>query len=198
MKRPKKGEEAEFLGKIRSMIDYFYPGIEEEMRKSFILKNKNALRNIKRDVDFRLWFHAWFLLKYEFPSGATAMEMADSFPLDYLTKKEKKMVKNFLSYKESLFEIIKISEDKKEYFLKDLSDNKEHNIKTIDLPPSLKEKEIIQAIIIKNMKNDYFFYGIITSFDITNRKEFVKALLKEIKHENSPREKAKIEWEIQK
>jgi len=201
IQKPKKALETELIGKIRGIIDYLHPGIEDEMREFYIQKNQDAMKIIKRKADFRLGFHSWFLLKFEFPSGATAMEMADSFPMDYFNTKEKKMIKNFLGYKESLFEILKISEEKKDYMLKDLSDSKIYLIKTIDLPAKLKEKEIIQAIIVRNLNNEYFFYGLITSFDIFNKKEFIKEILWMIKIKEEIRKKRsknKIEWEILK
>ena len=200
-KKRKKAWESELIGKIRGMIEHLYPGIENEMRELYIQKNQNAMKLIKSGADFRLAFHSWFLLKFEFPSGTTAIEMADSFPMKYFNEKEKKMIMNFLRYKESLFEIINISENKKDYTLRDLSDNKEYAIRTIDLPAGFKEKEIVQAIIVKNLKKEYFFYGLVTSFDVFNRKEFVKEILEKIKIEEDirrERAKDKIEWEILK
>lgn len=197
----KKALEAELIGKVRSMMDYLYPGIEEDLREDYIHENQHVFKAVKRKVDFRLGFHAWFLLKHEFPSSATAMELAYSFPMDYFNETEKKMIKNFLRYKESLFEIIKISDNHKDYTIKDLSDKKVYLVKTIDLPDGFKEKNIIQAIIIRNLKGDYFFYGTVISFDVYNRKEFVKEILNEIKIEEKIRKergKEEIEWEIQK
>jgi len=200
-KEVKKAWESELIGKIRSMMDHLYPNIEKELREVYIHENEHAMKIIKRKVDFRLGFHAWFLLKHEFPSGASAMEMANSFPMDYFNKKEKKMIKNFLDYKESLFEILKISEDKKDYTIKDLSDKKVYFVKTIDLPAGFKEKDFVQAIIVKNIGGNYFFYGTLMSFDIWDKREFVKEILDELKIESKmrkEREKEKIEWEIQK
>ncbi|MBI2631962.1 hypothetical protein HYW75_03090 [Candidatus Pacearchaeota archaeon] len=200
-KEIKKTWESELIGKVRSMINHLYPGIEEELGEVYIHENEPAMKIIKRKVDFRLGFHAWFLLKHEFPSGATAMEMANSFPMDYFNKKEKKMIKNFLDYKESLFEILKISEDKKDYTIKDLSDKKVYLVKTIDLPVGFKEKDFVQAIIVKNIESNYFFYGTIMSFDILDQKKFIKEILNEFKIENKirkERENEEIEWEIQK
>jgi len=196
-----KAPEAEVIGKIRGMIDHLYPGIEEEMREVFIHENEDAFKVVRRKVDFRLSFHAWFLLKFEFPSGATAMEMADSFPMDFFTKNDKKVNKNFLDYKESLFEITAISKDDRDYTIKDITDKKEYLVKTLDLPSKFKKNELIQAIIVKNLKKDYFFYGVVKSFTISNKKKFIKEILKEIRFESKLRDrraKEKIEWEIQK
>src|SRR3989339_209023 len=197
-KKINKSPEAEMISKVRGMIDYLYPEIEEKMREVFVHENEEAVKIIKRKVDFRLAFYAWFLLKYEFPSEATAMEMADSFPMNVFTKNEKKMIKNFLNYKESLFEILKISKDNRNYTLKDLLDNNIYLIKTFDLPARFFEGQLIRAIIIKNLEKDYFFYGAVQSFIIKNKSNFIKELLKEIKLENAIREEKKggvIEWE---
>ncbi len=201
MKKKKITPESEFIGKVRGMIDHLYPNIEEEMREEFIHENPHILKLAERKSDFRLGFHSWFLLKFEFPSGATAMEMADSFPMDFFNKDDKKIIKNFLNYKESLFEIIKISNDKKEYTLRDLSDNKEYLVKTIDLPAKLEVKELVQAILVKNLNEEYFFYGLVISFTIYEEKGFIKEILKEIKEETKARKiraKEKIEWDIVK
>jgi hypothetical protein len=196
-----KAPEAKLIAKVRSFIDYMYPDIEEKTREIFVHENEEGFKVIKRKVDFRLGFHAWFLLKYIFPSGATAIEMADSFPMDFFTKKEKEMIKNFLNYKESLFEIIKISDNKKDYTIKDLLDNKKYLVKTLDLPAKFQEKSLINAIIIKNIKEDYFFYGAVKSFNINNKKEFIKEFLREIRDENKERkmrESVELEWEFLK
>ena len=63
-----KAPEAEMISKVRGMIDYMYPKIEERAREIFVHENEEAMKIIKRKVDFRLAFHAWFLLKYEFPA----------------------------------------------------------------------------------------------------------------------------------
>ncbi|MEK6893049.1 MAG: hypothetical protein AABX07_02505 [Nanoarchaeota archaeon] len=196
-----KAPESEMISKVRGMIDYLYPKIEEEAREIFVRENEYAMKVIKRKVDFRLAFHAWFLLKYEFPSEATAMEMADSFPMDLFNKDEKKMIKKFLNYKESLFEILDISEDKRDYKIKDLLDKKIYLIKTIDLPAKFLKNQLIKAMIIKNLEEDYFFYGAVQSFNITDKKEFIKEMRNVIRLENKFRKEKEggiIEWEFDK
>jgi|SRR3989344_6910564 len=196
-----KAPEAEMISKVRGMIDYMYPKIEGRAREIFVHKNEDAMKVIKRKVDFRLAFHAWFLLKYEFPSEATAMEMADSFPMDFFNKDEKKMIKNFLHYKESLFEILEISNDKRNYTIKDLLDKRTYLIKTLDLPARFLKAQLIRAMIIKNLEGDYFFYDAVQSFNFKDRNKFIKEMLKEIMLENAIREERKegvIEWEFEK
>jgi len=196
-----KAPEAEMISKVRGMIDYMYPKIEERAREIFVHENEEAMKIIKRKVDFRLAFHAWFLLKYEFPSEATAMEMADSFPMKFFNEYEKKMIKSFLNYKESLFEILKISKEIRHYTIKDLLDGKIYLIKTLDLPAKFLKGQLIKAMIIKNLEKDYFFYGAVQSFNTKNKSKFIKEMLKEIKFENTIREERKegiIEWEFNK
>ena len=196
-----KAPEAEMISKVRGMMDYMYPKIEEKAREIFVHENEEAMKIIKRKVDFRLAFHAWFLLKYEFPSEATAMEMADSFPMTFFNKDEKKMIKNFLNYKESLFEILKISEDNRNYTIKDLLGENIYLIKTLDLPARFSEGDLVKAMIIKNLEKNYFFYGAVQSFNIKNKSKFIKEMLKEIKLKNTIREEKKagvIEWKFNK
>jgi|SRR3989344_6811858 len=196
-----KVPEAKMISKVRGMIDHIYPKIEEEAREIFVHEHEEAIQIIRRKVDFQLAFHAWFLLKYEFPNGATAMEMADSFPMEFFNKNEKKMIKNFLNYKESLFEILKISSNNRNYTIKNLLDKQNYLIKTIDLPSRFQEKHLIRAIIIKNLEEDYFFYGAVQSYDIENKAQFIKDMLFLIKLENSIKEGRKesiLKWEIKK
>lgn len=196
-----KAPEAEMIGKVRGMMDYLYPGIEEKTREIYVHENEDVIKVIKRKVDFRLGFHAWFLLKYEFPNEATAMEMADSFPMDFFTKDEKKMIKNFLNYKESLFKIIKISNDKRDYTIKDMLTSKLYLVKTLDMPAKFKEKDLIKTMIIKNLENDYFFYGGVKSFKVSDKEEFIKEMLEIVKIENiiqKERKEGFIEWKFDK
>jgi len=196
-----KAPEAEMIGKVRGMMDYLYPGIEEKTREIYVHENEDVIKVIKRKVDFRLGFHSWFLLKYEFPNEATAMEMADSFPMDFFTKDEKKMIKNFLNYKESLFKIIKISNDKRDYTIKDMLTSKLYLVKTLDMPAKFKEKDLIKTTIIKNLENDYFFYGGVKSFKVSDKEEFIKEMLEIVKIENiiqKERKEGFIEWKFDK
>ncbi len=196
-----KALEAEMISKVRGMIDYMYPKIEERAREIFVHENEEAMKIIKRKVDFHLAFHAWFLLKFEFPSEATAMEMADSFPIKFFNNNEKKMIKNFLNYKESLFEILEISKDMRDYKIKDLLDKRTYLVKTLDLPAKFSKGELIKTMIIKNIERDYFFYGAVQLYNYKNKNKFIKEMLREIKLENVIREERKrgvIEWEIDK
>ena len=196
-----KTPEAEMISKVRGMMDYMYPKIEEKAREIFVHENEEAMKIIKRKIDFRLAFHAWFLLKFEFPSEATAMEMADSFPMKFFNNNEKRMIKNFLNYKESLFEILKISKDMKNYKIKDLLDKRTYLIKTFDLPAKFSKGQLIKTMIIKNMEGNYFFYGAVQSFNIKNKTEFINEMLREIKLENIIKKKKKegvIEWKFNK
>ena len=69
------------------------------------------------------------------------------------------------------------------------------------MPSGFKEKDIIRAIIVKNLEGDYFFYGIVESFSILNKKEFIKKVLNKMKIEDrirKERETNEIEWEIER
>ncbi|MBI2629861.1 hypothetical protein HYW76_02055 [Candidatus Pacearchaeota archaeon] len=196
-----KVPEARMVSKVRGMIDFMYPKIEEEAREIFVHENEDAIKIIKRKKDFNLAFQAWFLLKFEFPSEATAMEMADSFPMKLFDKNEKKMIKNFLNYKESLFEILKISKDKRNYKIMDMLDNHVYLIKTQDLPAEFPNGQLIKSMIIKNLEEDYFFYGAVQSFNFKNKNKFIREILSEIRLENAIREEKKegvVEWRFDK
>ena len=196
-----KVPEEKMIGKVRGMMEHLHPEAEEKAREVFIHEPEYRMSLARRKVDYLPAFYAWFLLKYEFPNGATAMEIADSFPMDFFNKDEKKMIKNFLNYNESLFEILEISKDKKDYKIKNFLDKRIYLIKTWDMPAKFSKRQLIKAMIIKNLDGNYFFYGAVQSFDIEDKKSFIKDMLRVIQIENlirKEREKGIIEWEIDK
>ena len=187
--------------KILDFIEYFYPDIYETSREDYIHEDEERFKILKDKQNFREDYNSWFLLKNILPNGTNVIKMALSFPEDYFNNEEKQMLQNLLNYKESLFEIIEISKDGKIYIIKDLLDEKIINVKTFDLPVRFNEKDLIKAIIVKDLSGDYFFLGAITSFDIKNKKEFIEEILLKISLENKIKEniqEIEIEWEIEK
>ena len=88
------------------------------------------------------------------------------------------MIGNFLAFKKTLFEIKYISRNRKDYLIQDVLDDRKYLVKTIDFPSKLIIGDFINALIIKRLDDNYFFYGLVTSFSRENGLEIKKDFLK--------------------
>jgi len=176
----KKQEEVKVVEKVYDFILGLYPHIIDKAKKKF----DSLGMDFPNNVSYSRGFNSWFLLKYIVHNAATPMELAYSFPMDYFSKKEKRIIKNFIGHIESLFEVISIKD--KDYTLKDARDNKKYNMKTIAMDGNLKAKDYILATIVKSLKNCFFFYGNVLPCD----KMHIEDIKKELK--NSSKEKNKL------
>jgi hypothetical protein len=200
-KNQRKEFNKNLFSKVLCFIEYFYPGIYENAKEEYVKQNEDKFKAIKNKQNFQEDYNAWFLVKLVLPNRVSVIKMALSFPEDYFTKEEKKMLKNLLNYKESVFEILNISKDNKNYEIKDFVDGKIYKIKTFNLPVKYNKGDIITAFIVKDVEDNYFFLGAISSYDIKNKENFVSALLLKFEIEGIEREKRDecyVEWEIEK
>jgi hypothetical protein len=188
------------FNKILDFIEYLYPNIYEESREEYIKQNEDRFKLLKDKTCFQEDYNSWFLTKMILPNGVNVVNMIKSFPKDYFTKEEKKMIKNLSNYIESIFIILTISKDNKNYEIMDFADNKIYKIKTFDLPDRFKKNDIITAFIVKNIEDNFFFFGGIISYDKSNTEEFVPMMLMKFNLERIQRKEIdslKIEWEIE-
>jgi len=165
-----------------------YPDVMKKAKKEY-----NSTKNYPAK-DFESYlrgFMAWFLLEYIVQKCATPIELAFSFPLDYFSKKDKEIIKNFIHFNKSLFQVKEASENK--YVLIDLWDNKKYNVKTIDLDGKLNKGDFLITILVKSLKDHYFFYGDIILYDKEEAEEIKIELMKHPGEKYSPPE---IEWDI--
>ena len=187
--------------KILDFIEHFYPGIYDNSKERYAEEQEDKFEILKDESNFMEDYNAWFLVKMVLPNNTTVVQMAESFPEDYFNELEKKMLNNFLNYHESVFRILDISSDKKIYEIEDLNDKKIYEIKTFDLAPKFKEEELISALILKDIEDNYFFFGGIQSFNVKDEEMFLVLLKTKLKMEyiqRKKREKQKFEWKIVK
>ncbi len=189
------------FSKILDFIEHFYPGIYEESQEEYIKEDEDRFKVLKDKQNFQEDYNAWFLTKMLLPNGVSVVQMAKSFPDSYFTRDEKKMLNNLFNYNESLFTILSVSKDNKNYEIMDFADSKIYKIKTFDLPNKFKKGDIISAFIVRDIENSYFFLGGIVSWNVTNKLEFVSAFMMKKKLEEALRKRRnqiEIDWEIER
>jgi len=174
--------ESNLINKIFLLVDTGFHDEEEKAIESFNIAYKNEIEIMSSEADINRSFQAWYLLKYQLLNGKTPIEFVFSRgDLEKLfSKKERDMIGNFLGYIESLFEIKKISENKKNFTIENVLDNKEYVIKTIDFPEVLKEGDFIRIIIVKKIEGYYFFFGNVATFSKKEGEKMKKSILKEM------------------
>ena len=172
--------EVKLIGKVSFHTSLGFENEEEKAVEKFAEENKNKLKLIKSEKDFNRGFQAWFNLEYRLPNGLTPMEWAFSNDKMF-EKKELEMIKNFLDHKNSLFEVIKISDNKKDYTLKNIMDSKEYYVETIDFPAVLKIGDFLNAVLVEKLGGNYFFYGNVMSYSKKEGEKMKRIFLEEIK-----------------
>lgn len=195
-KKPKRPKEVIAIDKVLGMINYLFPREIKKAEKAYEKTQEGEWAKGREEYDRGL--NAYFVLKHII-KGATPIEYANSFPLSYFSQEDRKVIKNFLNFNESLFEVKAISGNRKDYSIEDI-DGKAYLVKTIDFPDVLKEGEFIRAILIKNLAGDYFFYGNVLSYSREEGPKVKDALLAIMKKEGQwplIRETPEIEWEIE-
>lgn len=193
-----KPKEIILVDKVVDMINNVFP--QELKRAVKVYQKEPEAKNCKRDIDFSRGFLSWFLLKRTVQGGITPMELAYSFPLDYFTAEERKIIKNFLNFRESVFEIINISDNKKDYLLQDVLTNKEFLIKTIDFDSVLSGGDFVIATVVSKIEGDYFFYGNVGAYSREVGLKVKKSLIEANKRVRRPiaKRNVEVEWEIRR
>ena len=171
--------EVSLIEKILTLVSLYF---KDEVARAFgkyklFYSDKNKKLS---KLDLSRDFQAWFLLEHKLPNGKTPVEFVFCREdIDKLfSKKEKNMIGNFLAFKKTLFEIKYISRNRKDYLIQDVLDDRKYLVKTIDFPSKLIIGDFINALIIKRLDDNYFFYGLVTSFSRENGLEIKKDFLK--------------------
>ncbi|MBI2106073.1 hypothetical protein HYT56_04520 [Candidatus Woesearchaeota archaeon] len=180
-KKRQKPWETELIEKIKDVINSCFPEAEEKALKQFKKEKAEEIPLMQSKVDFVRGFQGWFLLKYLIKGKFTPMEFISGNPADYFTKRELHMVDNFLNNEESFYEIVSISEDKKDFTIKNIANSKIILVKTINFPAKLKAGEYISAIPVQKLDGDYFFYGNVACYSKENGNSIKKIFLEEWK-----------------
>ncbi len=107
------------------------------------------------------------------------MEHAFLFPFGYFTRRDKRIISNFINHIESLFEIIKV--EGRDYTIKNLVNGREYLVMTIDFPSKAERGDLIRALIVRRSIGSYFFYGNVWTYSPEDEKElraYVQRLVK--------------------
>ncbi len=190
--------EVALMEKISLLIDISFPDEEEKALEKFKKEKKKEIEMMRSEIDFNRGFQAWFLLEYRLTDGNIPMEFVFSKADKLFSKKELKMIKNFLARVQSLFEIKKISKNKKNYAIEDVLYNKLYIVKTIDFPAVLKEGDFIAATIIQKLEEHYFFYGNVASYSRKQGLKMKNFMIKEIIKKSGLKEGDELDAEAKK
>ena len=175
----KKPWETKLIEKIEDVIDSCFPKDSKKALIEFKKEKAEEIALMEYKIDFARGFQAWFFLKYLIKGKFTPMEFITGNSVGYFTKKELQMVENFLNNQESLYEIISISKNKRDYEIRNVVNNKIIRVKTIDFPAKLSIGDYIYATPIKKLDNNYFFYGNVACYSKEKGKHIEQIFLKE-------------------
>lgn len=168
--------EVEVINKVVDFVMHMHPDETKRALKEY--DSSQEAKITKDDRSYQRGFLSWFLLQKRLRNEITPIELAYLFPLDYFTKKEKLIIKNFMNSINSLFQVKDISGNKKDFILVNMWDRKKYKVKTIDFPDILKKKDYIRALIVKKVEGDYFFYGNVWTYEendaLSIKEEFIK------------------------
>lgn len=193
--RLRQPREAVVADKVFDMVEVLFPGAKEKAGRLYKKENETFGYT---GVHYRRGFNSWFLLKHSLLAGATPAELAYSLPVEYFTPEDKKILRNYIGYLESMFEVEAIADNRRDYRLADLVDGRRYNVETVDMPDALAEGDILYATLVKKTSGAYFFYGNAHNHGKQDTQK-LKASLKEAmkgQSKNRRRTPPKIEWEI--
>lgn len=192
MTRGKGQPEAQVIGKVLDFINNLFPHELKRATKEF--RTTQEAKIVSDEAAYYRGLLSYFLIQRTI-NGATPMEYAISFPLGFFTKKDKRIIANFVGHIESLFVVKQISNGRKDFLLQDITNHKEYLVKTIDFPDLLKEGDIISALIVKKVEGTYFFYSNVLTYDTENALKMKKWLIRK-RNEIQKRMVPEIDWEI--
>ena len=175
----KKPWETKLIEKIIDVINYYFPGEEKIALEKFKKEKSEEISLMPSKMDFARGFQAWFLLDYLIKDEFTPMEFISANPEKYFTKKEIKMINKFINNERGFYEILDITNNKKDYILKNVMNKKVINVKTIDFPAKLKAGEFIYAVPVEKLGGNYFFYGNVASYSKEEGQKVMDYLIKE-------------------
>ncbi|MBS3114104.1 hypothetical protein J4448_03305 [Candidatus Woesearchaeota archaeon] len=192
MEKAKKQEEVIVIEKVFDFITHTFPKDLKKAAKEFKKSVEAQAANDERDYTRGLM--SYFLLERKINLGLTPMELAQSFPLDFFTKQDRKIINNFVDHTTSIFDVKR--KNGKEILLEDAVSGRRYLVKTIDFPDVLENGEFVKAILVKKLEGDYFFYGNVLTYARAEGLKMKEYLLKNI-GKIKKRQKPEIEWKIE-
>ncbi len=179
-KSKKEPLEVLLIDKVRAFVDASFPKEKSRAISAFKNKYRKEITN-KPPERIAMHFFIWFLLEHRLSNGMTQMVFALSNKNNFFSKKETEIILNFISSINSLFEVKRVSHNRKRYVVSNVIDNEEYLIKTIDFKGRLKVGDFIFARIVKKFDEGYFFFGEATSYNAKDGLNIKNNFLK--KHE---------------
>ena len=157
--------EVKLMQKLLRTINEHFPKEEERAIPSFDKEIKRYKKDITDKNILFFTFIRWFLLKYKVGDYVTLIDFISTNPDMEFTALEMEAIKNIQDYKESLFELVEISKDKKNLILQDILKNGRFKIIMQKPFKNNVNKKIILATIAKRVKGEYYFFGPCFGYD---------------------------------
>ena len=192
MKNAKTQEEVKVIEKVFDFIMHICPHDLKKAAKEF--KEGVEAQSVNNERGYTRGLTSYFLLERKTNLGLTPMELAQSFPLDFFTKQDRKIINNFVDHTTSIFDVKR--KNGKEILLEDAVSGRRYLVKTIDFPDVLENGEFVKAILVKKLEGDYFFYGNVLTYARAEGLKMKEYLLKNI-GKIKKRQKPEIEWKIE-
>jgi len=164
-----KAKEVRVIEKIQEKLNKKFPNLIELARDEFL---EFAGEEIREHPRISQLFYGWFFGSFCLYDGKTIPILCKESLT--LTEEEKTFLDNIKNAICGFFEVVKVGGNK--VLIKDLMTNKEYSVHFIDLDYDFKEKDIIEANLVKNFENNYFFFG---GFILRNGKEGIRLRLLE-------------------
>jgi hypothetical protein len=148
--------EIKLLPKLLKIINTNFPNLEDKAAVIFNKELKKYNKNIDDENIIFLLFIQWFLLKYKIGNYFSLISFLSINQNMEFNPAEIEAIRNMRESRQSIFEIIKISKNKKIILLKDLLNK--YLIKVILPKPFKKDphKDIILAVVAKRLDEDYY------------------------------------------
>ena len=165
----RKSKEPEIFFSIMQRIKEEFPILIEEAKEEFIEYYGD---DILKTGHFGQYFYGWFFSVFTIDDGKNMITLAKQYLR--LNDDEKKLLENVQNSIPGYFKILNIKNN--DFYLEDILTKKDYWVKTIDLDHNLFAGNIIKADLVKNLDNDFFFFG---GFRITNDTRVIELNLAE-------------------
>ncbi|MBU2639615.1 MAG: hypothetical protein KKG75_02805 [Nanoarchaeota archaeon] len=147
--KPRK--EVKVIENIQNKLKEKFPNILEVAKEEFFDFHKTT----DKAKHLGQVFYGWFFVSFGLYDGKKMPELC--FEILDLNNDEKKLLKNIMHGISGFFEVVNFN--KNEIILKDLLTKKEYTIKIVDLDYKLRKGDVLDAYLVKNLDDDYFFFG---------------------------------------
>ena len=163
-----KSIEVGVIENIQKKLSEKFPDLIKFAREEFISFNEDLLNNPHLGQFFYGWCFGVFSLYDGKKIPGLCFEILD------LDKNEEILLKNIQNAIPGFFGVLKVKTDA--IFLEDMLTKRKYVVKAIDLDFMPKKGDCLEAVLVKSLKGDYFFFG---GFQIRNEKRGIELNLLE-------------------